>query len=538
MNLEPTDQAPLRQKFLRLLGLWWHRHLRDIDREATRQKILEEGGLRYSYVFLVFASCAIATLGLMLNSVAVIIGAMLIAPLMGPIVLLGFAIAETDVLHAIRSGKAITVGVLGALAISVAIVKLSPYISPTPEILARTNPNLFDLLVAVCAGMVAGYAVVRRQIGAVAGVAIATALMPPLATAGYGLASADMRVFSGSFFLFLTNMLAIAFSVAGMAIWYGFGNFRAPRELLWKTLAGAVVLALLSIPLANTLNESVFKSLALKRATDVLREDMNARGMRMDKLQMDYADNGDIRVNAVAFVPSYDKEANVRMQWELRQALEKPVQLQLDQIIIGSAEQAIQKPSVIANPVVAIPASQKPLSESQLLAQHLRQLFPLPISLSEVDPARKRATLQLADSYSGDLQTLRKAERDLRGRFPEWQVSLVPPLRNLPEVRFDNRGSTLDPASLDALKTVQWALQRWGLKRVGISGHASLGEKGRASAALAAERADVVAAWLVEAGFDVDKSAVYPAAGQKEEERERGQAWFRRVQIEPRLSAR
>jgi uncharacterized hydrophobic protein (TIGR00271 family) len=147
--------------------------MHDLDRDATHAQVQEDGGLSYSYAFLVIASCGIATLGLMLNSAAVIIGAMLIAPLMGPIVLLGFAIAETDVEKAIRSAKALLVGVAGALTISVVIVKLSPYIPPTPEILARTNPNLFDLLVAVLSGMVAGYAVTNHKIGTVAGVPIA-----------------------------------------------------------------------------------------------------------------------------------------------------------------------------------------------------------------------------------------------------------------------------------------------------------------------------------------------------------------------------
>lgn len=533
MNHEPTDRASLRHKLLRLLTVWWRRHFRDIDRDATRQQVFNEGGLNYSYVFLVFVSCAIATLGLMLNSVAVIIGAMLIAPLMGPIVLLGLAIAETDVLQAVRSGKAIVVGVLGALVTSATIVKLSPYISPTPEIMARINPNLFDLLVAVCSGMVAGYAVVRRQIGAVAGVAIATALMPPLATAGYGLAVADLQVFRGSFFLFLTNMLAIAFSVAGMAVWYGFGNLRAPRELLWKTLAAGVVLALLSVPLVDTLNESVFKSLALKRATDVLREDTGATGMRIDRLQVNNADNGDVLVNAVVLVPEYDKGAAARMRAALRKALEKPVQLQLDQIVIGPGAQEVQKPSVIANPVAPLPTQPQPTTESQLLAQHLRQVFPLPISLSEVDTVRKSATLQLANSYVGNLQTLHDAERDLQNKFPKWQVRLVPPLRDVPVVTFDSGSAVLDPGGLDTLRTAQWALDRWGLKRVGVTGYASLGEKSRASASLAAQRAEVVAAWLVEEGFEVDKKGVYPAPKQKEEERELGQASFRRAQLIP-----
>lgn len=166
---------------------WWRQHLQNIDRQFVEDRVSTEGGLSYSYIFLVFTSCAIATLGLLLNSAAVIIGAMLIAPLMGPIVLLGLAIAKTDVLLVIRASKALAIGIVGALMTAALIVKLAPFIPPTQEILARTNPNLFDLLVAIVSGLVAGYAVIRQQGGTFAGVAIATALMPPLAVSGYGL---------------------------------------------------------------------------------------------------------------------------------------------------------------------------------------------------------------------------------------------------------------------------------------------------------------------------------------------------------------
>lgn len=103
MNI--TDQeppvptvAPIRQnRLIRFFLLWWRRHMLDIDRDATNVQVLEEGGFSYAYTFLVVASCGMATLGFMLNSAAVIIGAMLVAPPIGPIVLLGFAIAQTDI---------------------------------------------------------------------------------------------------------------------------------------------------------------------------------------------------------------------------------------------------------------------------------------------------------------------------------------------------------------------------------------------------------------------------------------------------------
>jgi uncharacterized hydrophobic protein (TIGR00271 family) len=177
------------QQFRALIQKFWRAHLIGVDRKEAHAYVLSIGSLTPAFVFLVVISCAIATLGLLLNSVAVIIGAMLVAPLMGPIISLGFAVASTDIKHGIQAAQALLIGILMALGTSYVIVKLSPFIAPTTEILARTQPNLFDLLVAVLSGLAGGYAIVRREIGTVAGVAIATALMPPLATAGYGLAS-------------------------------------------------------------------------------------------------------------------------------------------------------------------------------------------------------------------------------------------------------------------------------------------------------------------------------------------------------------
>ena len=147
MNIPNSKPQPAKKRdatadnLVRLFVQWWRRQWRDIDRAVVSEQVFEEGGLSHAFVFLVITSCGIATLGLMLNSAAVIIGAMLIAPMMGPIVLLGFAIAATDVEKAVHSAKALAVGVVAALATAAIIVKLSPYIAATPEILARTKPT-------------------------------------------------------------------------------------------------------------------------------------------------------------------------------------------------------------------------------------------------------------------------------------------------------------------------------------------------------------------------------------------------------------
>ena len=538
-NPAPTAPAipPLPQnRLLRLFWLWWRRHMRDLDRDATNQQVEEDGGLSYSYAFLVATSCGIATLGLMLNSAAVIIGAMLVAPLMGPIVLLGFAIARTDVELVVRSAKAMVVGVLAALAISVVIVKLSPYIPPTPEILARTNPNLFDLLVAVLSGMVAGYAVTHRKIGTVAGVAIATALMPPLAASGYGLATGDMRIFQGAFFLFLTNMLAIAFSVAAMAMWYGFGNLRTPRNLLWQTTLAGAILVVLSIPLVRTLNESVAKTLTVNEVESVLRQGLHLEGASLDKLNVRMTEAGPVVISAVVFTREFDQTAHDRLLPRLRESLERPVELALDQVVLGDAMlQAKSSQSVLANPVgTAMPGSMQ-MTDAQLLVRHLREVLPLPLVLSEVDANTKLAKLQVAPAFAGSLQTLRQMEERLQQRFPSWQISVIPPMRPLPDLRFTAGKAELIEADRESMKTVLWALERWQVASVQVIGTAALYEAGRKTAQLARQRAEQLAATLHATGLAARVESDYPAAGQKAREKESGVAAWRAARIQPRF---
>ena len=222
----------------------------NIDAGALLATVEREGSLCGRFLFLNLASCAIATLGLLLNSSAVVIGAMLVAPLLSPIVRLGFALPRNDLFGALRSLSTAAVGAVTALAVSILIIRLAPAMAPTAEIMARTQPNLLDLLVAVISGLAGGYAVIRGLNGVFAGVAIATALMPPLASCGYGLAWGDMAIAQGAALLFVANLTAIALGVAAVAAWAG---LYAPRLLPVKALAAMAVLAALAIPMTHTM---------------------------------------------------------------------------------------------------------------------------------------------------------------------------------------------------------------------------------------------------------------------------------------------
>jgi uncharacterized hydrophobic protein (TIGR00271 family) len=159
-------------------------------------------------------SAGIATLGLVLDSPAVVIGAMLISPLMGPILSAGLALASADLYLGIKSLLSIVSGVSLSVLFASILVWALPFQTTTHEILARTNPNLLDLGVALFSGL-AGAAVVSRGgsaagVTALPGVAIAVALMPPLCAVGFGIGSGfAMPIITGAGLLFLTNLGAI-----------------------------------------------------------------------------------------------------------------------------------------------------------------------------------------------------------------------------------------------------------------------------------------------------------------------------------------
>lgn len=159
---------------------------------------------------LIFA-IIIASVGLNMNSTAVIIGAMLISPLMGPINGMGYSIATYDFELFKKSIKNFSFAILVSLVASTVYFALSPVSTAHSELLARTSPTIYDVLIALFGGLAGIVAISSKQKGnVIPGVAIATALMPPLCTAGYGLATGQFSFFFGAFYLFTINTIFIA----------------------------------------------------------------------------------------------------------------------------------------------------------------------------------------------------------------------------------------------------------------------------------------------------------------------------------------
>ncbi|MGN0484043.1 MAG: TIGR00341 family protein [Lachnospiraceae bacterium] len=198
-------------------------HMRDILRtafsfhgdtaepEVIRERILSGGEIHGTNLCVLMLAIFIASIGLNMNSTAVIIGAMLISPLMGTIMAMAYGIVTLDWRQASDSAMGLFFQVVICLVTSMLYFMVSPITTASSEILARTSPTIWDVLIAFFGGFAGIIGFTRKEkSNIIPGVAIATALMPPLCTAGYGLAVHSWQYFAGAMYLFLINTYFIA----------------------------------------------------------------------------------------------------------------------------------------------------------------------------------------------------------------------------------------------------------------------------------------------------------------------------------------
>ena len=183
------------------------------DEKETIRQITQGVTFRGPTLWVLVFAIFIASLGLNVNSTAVIIGAMLISPLMGPIIGMGLAVGINDISLLRTSAKNFAVATAISVLTATVYFLISPLSDASSELLARTSPTLYDVLIATCGGAAGIVALCTKGKGnVVPGVAIATALMPPLCTAGYGLATGHLLYFLGAFYLFFINTVFISLS--------------------------------------------------------------------------------------------------------------------------------------------------------------------------------------------------------------------------------------------------------------------------------------------------------------------------------------
>ena len=214
-----------------------------------REKLYDDLHVRLSDTVILMCAIFIASIGLNMNSTAVIIGAMLISPLMTPIVGLGFSLAIFDTRLIKQSLEVLFTEVLVSLLVSTLYFWISPLSYASSELIARTSPTIWDVVIAI-AGGIAGVIGSRKKEAnnIVPGVAIATALMPPICTAGYGLANGNVRYLFGALYLFLINCVFIMLTnIVGTRILMRKSPLSSFKELNIKMRIGLTFLIVLLV---------------------------------------------------------------------------------------------------------------------------------------------------------------------------------------------------------------------------------------------------------------------------------------------------
>ena len=242
----------------------------------------DDARMSSAYVILMFLSTMLATAGLYLNSASVVIGAMLLAPLMAPIVSLAMGLLRQEKKLQLDSAKKIGIGIALALFSAALTARIFTNNPVTDEMLARLSPSLLDLAVAVFAGIAGAYTKSYKEIlQGLAGVAIAVALVPPLAVAGTGLGRLDFYFFSQAFLLFSTNLVGIVLAAALTFRVLGYSPVVRDKRSI---TAVALILALIAIPLYFA-SQNIYEKHALERHWKQVRFLVNEKYMIIRNVQ-------------------------------------------------------------------------------------------------------------------------------------------------------------------------------------------------------------------------------------------------------------
>lgn len=311
------------------------------EKIIVTQDIRESASSSFDFFLLVVLSCSIATLGLITNSPAVIIGAMLVAPLMSPIIGIGLSSITGDSVLARNSFIALFRGAVLAVLLSALMTMVNtklPFVvlQELPnEVLVRTHPSPIDLGIALAGGLAAAYALTRAKLSAaLPGVAIATALMPPLCTVGIGAALVRWDVAGGALLLFITNAITIAFAAALIFFLRGFSpdthivNHRLPRTLIISALITLILLVPLtyySVQFFQQANEN-------RRINEVVNTEVARLNVELVELNVSHLANGLDMIITIRTNSALHYEQVAALQKAIVSGLHIPISLKVNQI--------------------------------------------------------------------------------------------------------------------------------------------------------------------------------------------------------------
>ena len=300
----------------------------------VREELVGDAQPGTNYFVMIILSSIIATLGLLLNSPAVVIGAMLVAPLMSPILAFSMGIVLGEVRLIRSSLESVLKGTIASVVVSLLVGLISPFKEITAEILARTQPTLLDLFIALASGMAGAYALSRKGVSAaLPGVAIAAALAPPLSAVGVGVATGNVQVAGGAMLLFVTNIITISLAGVLTFILLGIHPLNVEPETKRRVRRGIIgmtfLVVLITIPLGIIMNGIINQVQDQRTIEQVLTE--NSQRNEFTVMEIERSETQGLLTITVT-IRSTDPVGQNRvdeLDQELEKALDRPLILEM-----------------------------------------------------------------------------------------------------------------------------------------------------------------------------------------------------------------
>ena len=408
--------------------------------KAIKANSIFVGPSLWTLIFAIF----IASIGLNVNSTAVIIGAMLISPLMGPIIGIGLGIGTNDLSLVRQGGRNLLIAALISIATSTLYFYITPLHDAQSELLARTTPSIWDVFIAFVGGLAGAIAVTRKEkSNAIPGVAIATALMPPLCTAGYGLASGNLLFFAGAIYLFFINSLFICISTYLIVRFLKFNKKHFEDRNTEKKVSRYILITVLvtilpSIYLAyGIVQKSIFENSAQR----FVREEFNFNNTQVVSKSFKYSRNAReidlLLIGAELPKPTIDSIRSRLSTYKLqdakliiRQGLDARANVDFSQIKASIMEDVFNRDSL------AIKKISETKNETSIpeIREEIKSLFPAIKTYSvgntifmNTDTVKRDTVLQFIATLNGDMPASEKGklEKWLKARLASQNVKIV-----------------------------------------------------------------------------------------------------------------
>ena len=401
-------------------------HLDKADEDDVVTSIKKNSDFVGANLWTLIFAILIASIGLNVNSTAVIIGAMLISPLMGPIMGIGLGVGTNDFELVKKGLRNLLIATLISIIVSTFYFWITPLHDAQSELLARTTPSIWDVFIAFFGGLAGIVAGTRREkSNVIPGVAIATALMPPLCTAGFGLANGNLYYFLGAIYLYFINSVFICISTYLIVRFLRFGkkhfeDIETEKKVSRYIMIIVVIAVLPSIYLAyGIVDKSIFENNAQKfineqfqfRNTQVVNKNLkySSKGNEIDLLLIGY-ELPKSKIDSIRGNLNIYKLKNTKLS--IRQGLNAKQEIDFLQIKASILEDVFKKDSTakIANPQISLLGKQLPdiRSELKVLYPEMKDFTATNVVVERLDKPRKDTLTMVVAGFS---KPMKRADR-------------------------------------------------------------------------------------------------------------------------------